>query len=64
MDYKPYSPEWSRKRVLREAIHDYLEDTKVSPEVIGEDIKDILEEWINEYSSRASRGKSLRELFR
>lgn len=64
MDYKPYSVEWTRKRVLKEAIYDYLEDPQVSPELVGEDIKDILEEWIDEYSSRASRGQVLRELFR
>ena len=43
MDYKPYSPEWHRKRYLREALYKYLDDY-VSNEVIREDILDILTE--------------------
>ena len=64
MDYKPYSVEWSRKRELQRVIHDYLEDPDTSPEVIGEDIRDILEDWINDYSSRASKGQELRNIFK
>ena len=26
MDYKPYSPEWHRKRYLKEALDRYLDD--------------------------------------
>lgn len=63
MDYKPYSLEWTRKRALREAIYDYLEDPETSPEQICEDIRDILESWVNEYSSRAEKGKVLKSLF-
>ena len=43
MDYKPYSPEWHRKRYLKEAIYKYLDDY-VENEVIREDILDILSE--------------------
>ncbi|QJT70133.1 hypothetical protein SynMITS9220M01_120 [Synechococcus phage SynMITS9220M01] len=43
MEYKPYSPEWHRKRYLKEAIYKYLDDY-VENEVIREDILDILSE--------------------
>jgi len=43
MDYKPYSPEWHRKRYLKEALDKYLDDY-VENEVILEDILDILSE--------------------
>ena len=41
MDYKPYSPEWHRKRYLKEALDMYLDDY-VSNKVIKNDIFDIL----------------------
>ena len=41
MDYKPYSPEWSRKRYLKEALDKYFDDY-VDTSVIYEDILDIL----------------------
>lgn len=41
MDYKPYSPEWHRKRYLKEALDKYLDDY-VSNTEIREDILDIL----------------------
>jgi len=41
--YKPYSPEWHRKRNLREAIHKYLDDY-VENNLIIDDILDILHE--------------------
>jgi hypothetical protein len=41
MDYKPYSPEWHRKRYLKEALDKYLEDY-VDTDMILEDIRDIL----------------------
>ena len=41
MDYKPYSPEWHRKRYLNEAIDKYL-DEYVVPDIILSDIRDIL----------------------
>jgi len=43
MHYKPYSPEWHRKRYLKEALDKYLDDY-VENEVILEDILDILAE--------------------
>jgi len=41
MDYKPYSPEWHRKRYLKEALDKYLDDY-VENDMILEDIRDIL----------------------
>ena len=41
MDYKPYSPEWHRKRYLKEALDKYFDDY-VDVETIREDIYDIL----------------------
>lgn len=41
MDYKPYSPEWHRKRYLKEALDTYFNDY-VDNEVIYEDIMNIL----------------------
>ncbi len=43
MDYKPYSPEWHRKRYLKEALDVYFDDY-VDNEVIRSDILDILSE--------------------
>lgn len=43
MNYKPYSPEWNRKRYLREALETYFNDY-VDTEVIYQDIQDILHE--------------------
>jgi uncharacterized phage protein gp47/JayE len=40
--YKPYSPEWHRKRYLKEAIDKYFDDY-VDNEVIHGDIMDILQ---------------------
>ena len=41
MDYKPYSPEWHRKRYLKEALDMYFDDY-VDNEVIFSDMMDIL----------------------
>ncbi len=41
MDYKPYSPEWHRKRYLKESLDKYFDDY-VDNEVIHGDIMDIL----------------------
>ena len=41
MDYKPYSPEWHRKRYLKEALDKYFDDY-VENEIIHSDIMDIL----------------------
>ncbi len=43
MDYKPYSPEWHRKRYLKEALDKYL-DEYVPNKVICDDILSILSE--------------------
>jgi uncharacterized protein YqkB len=43
MSYKPYSPEWHRKRYLKEAIDKYFDDY-VDNEVIHGDIMDILQD--------------------
>jgi|TARA_R100000479_G_C6230238_1_gene144934 hypothetical protein len=41
--YKPYTPEWSRKRYLKEALDEYF-NCYVDIEVIYEDLMDILHE--------------------
>ncbi len=41
--YKPYSPEWNRKRYLKEAIDSYFNDY-VEVDVIYADLMDILHE--------------------
>jgi|TARA_B100001939_G_scaffold277827_1_gene246232 hypothetical protein len=41
MDYKPYSPEWHRKRYLKEALDTYFDDY-VDNDVIFGDMMDIL----------------------
>jgi hypothetical protein len=64
MKYKPYSPEWTRYRALEDAIYEYLEDSDTSPELICGDIRDVLEGWVNEYSSRAEKGKVLQAFFK
>lgn len=64
MDYRPYSLEWTRKRALQEAIYAYLENPETSPEQICEDIRDVLEGWVEEYSSRAEKGQVLKSFFK
>jgi hypothetical protein len=58
MDYKPYSAEWSRKRYLAEAIRKYFEDD-ASPEVVLDDITDILQEWENYHTKVLSKTQSI-----
>lgn len=41
--YKPYTPEWHRKRYLKEAIDKYL-DEQIENDVILNDLSDILSE--------------------
>ena len=43
MDYRPYSPEWHRKRYLKEALDKYFDDY-VDNDIIRQDILDILSE--------------------
>ena len=52
MEYKPYSPEWHRKRYLSEAISKYFEDDAPT-EVVVEDIVDLLETWAESYQKRS-----------
>lgn len=53
-EYKPYSIEWSRKRYLSESIQKYFDDD-VSPEVVLDDILDILDEFAKDHRSRAEK---------
>jgi hypothetical protein len=41
--YKPYSPEWHRKRCLKEALDNYL-DNYIDNDIIMNDILNILNE--------------------
>ena len=43
MDYRPYSPEWHRRRYLKEALDKYFDD-HVDIDLIKNDILDILSE--------------------
>ena len=43
MSYKPYSPEWHRKSISKEAIDTYFDDY-VDNETIFGDIMDILQD--------------------
>lgn len=54
MDYKPYTPEWSRKRYLSEALQKYFNDG-ASVNVILDDIVDVLQENATEHRSRAEK---------
>ena len=42
MNYKPYSPEWTRYRELKQIIYEYLEDSNTEPYQICQDIQDVL----------------------
>ena len=53
-NYKPYSPEWNRKRYLEESIQNYFE-SDISIDYILDDIVDILQEKINYHKSRAEK---------
>jgi len=53
MNYRPYSVEWNRRRYLAEAIKTYFDDD-VKPDVIVDDILDVLSEKIDYYKGRAS----------
>ena len=52
MNYKPYSIEWNRRRYLSEAIKSYFNDD-VEPNIIVDDILDVLAEEIDYYKGRA-----------
>ena len=52
MNYRPYSIEWNRKRYLSEAIKAYF-NNDIEPDVIVDDILDVLSEEIDYYKGRA-----------
>ena len=52
MNYKPYSMEWNRRRYLSDAIKTYFND-QVEPNIIVDDILDVLSEEIDYYKGRA-----------
>jgi len=54
MNYKPYSPEWNRKRYLKEALETYFNDY-VDVNVIYDDLMDILHERSEQAYSDFSR---------
>ena len=60
MDYKPYSPEWHRKRYLKEALDKYFDDY-VDVDTIREDIYDILHVRANEAYEEYNRVNKLAE---
>ena len=60
MDYKPYSPEWHRKRYLKEALDKYFDDY-VDVDIIREDIYDILHVRANEAYEEYNRVNKLAE---
>lgn len=61
MEYKPYSPEWNRKRYLREALETYFNDY-VDIDVIYDDLMDILHERSEQAYSEFSRINELESL--
>ena len=52
MNYKPYSMEWNRRRYLSDAIKSYFND-EFEPNIIVDDILDVLSEDIDYYKGRA-----------
>ena len=52
MNYKPYSMEWNRRRYLSDAIKTYFND-EVEPNIIVDDILDVLSEEVDYYKGRA-----------
>ena len=58
MDYKPYSPEWHRKRYLKEAIDNYLDDY-VENDTIVNDILDILKSRMRNALEKANKLEDL-----
>ena len=60
-NYKPYSPEWHRKRYLKEALDKYFDDY-VENEVIFGDITDILSERSEKAYAEFARINALEEM--
>jgi len=62
MDYKPYSPEWHRKRYLKEALDKYFDDY-VENEVIHGDLMDILSDRMSVAVSEVNKVMDLKYSF-
>ena len=60
MDYKPYSPEWHRKRYLKEALDTYFNDY-VDNEVIYEDIMNILDDRMSDAVDEVNKVLDLKD---
>ena len=64
MIYKPYSPEWHRKRFLKESLDLYF-DNYVEVDVIYSDLMDIIHERsetaLDEYTRVTDLQKKLRD---
>jgi|TARA_B100000925_G_C21761343_1_gene367915 hypothetical protein len=56
--YKPYSPEWHRKRFLRESLDLYF-DNYVEADVIYADIMDIIHERSEDANAELRRASDL-----
>ena len=63
MDYRPYSPEWHRKRYLKEALDKYFDDY-VDNDVIKNDILSILSERSEQAYSEFSKINDLENSLR
>jgi hypothetical protein len=62
MDYKPYSPEWHRKRYLKEALDKYFDDY-VDNDLIYGDVMDILKERMDDAVAEVNKLEDLRGKF-
>ena len=62
MDYRPYSPEWHRRRYLKEALDKYFDDY-VDTDVIRADILDILSERSEQAYAEFTRINKLEQSF-
>jgi len=63
MDYKPYSPEWHRKRYLKEALDKYFDDY-VENEVIYNDMIDILSTRMSAAIDEVNKVMDLKDKFK
>ena len=63
MDYKPYSPEWHRKRYLKEALDKYFDDY-VENEVIYGDMMDILSARMSAAVDEVNKVMDLKDKFK
>lgn len=63
MDYKPYSPEWHRKRYLKDALDKYFDDY-VENEVIHGDLMDILSDRMSVAVNEVNKVLDLKSKFK